>query len=133
MATHSSVLAWRVPGTGEPSGLPSMGSRRVGHYWSDLALALTFYTVRLIMFPSWLAIKIIFYFLSGYWSWNLINIFYSVPTQGSNPVSCIVDRGFTIWAIREACFCNYYPLNTTVSWLVNRKIIKFYITKTTIE
>ena len=37
MATHSSVLAWRIPGTGEPDGLPSMGSHRVGHYWSDLA------------------------------------------------------------------------------------------------
>ena len=31
MATHSSVLAWRIPGMGEPSGLPSMGSHRVGH------------------------------------------------------------------------------------------------------
>ena len=31
MATHSSVLAWRMPGTGEPGGLPSMGSHRVGH------------------------------------------------------------------------------------------------------
>ena len=31
MATHSSVLAWRIPGTEEPSGLPSMGSHRVGH------------------------------------------------------------------------------------------------------
>jgi len=31
MATHSSVLAWRIPGTVEPGGLPSMGSRRVGH------------------------------------------------------------------------------------------------------
>ena len=31
MAAHSSVLAWRIPGTGEPGGLPSMGSRRVGH------------------------------------------------------------------------------------------------------
>ena len=31
MATHSSVLAWRVPATGEPGGLPSMGSHRVGH------------------------------------------------------------------------------------------------------
>ena len=39
MATHSSVLAWRIPGTGEPSGLPSLGSRRVGHDWSDLAAA----------------------------------------------------------------------------------------------
>ena len=39
MATHSSVLAWRSPGTGEPDGLPSMGSHRVGHDWSDLAAA----------------------------------------------------------------------------------------------
>ena len=37
MATHSSVLAWRIPGAGEPDGLPSMGSCRVGHDWSDLA------------------------------------------------------------------------------------------------
>ena len=37
MATHSSVLAWRVPGTAEPGGLPSMGSHRVGHNRSDLA------------------------------------------------------------------------------------------------
>ena len=37
MATHSSVLAWRIPGTGEPGGLPSMVSRRVGHDCSDLA------------------------------------------------------------------------------------------------
>ena len=37
MATHSSVLAWRIPGTGEPGRLPSMGSHRVGHDWSDLA------------------------------------------------------------------------------------------------
>ena len=39
MATHSSVLPWRIPGTGEPGGLPSMGSHRVGHDWSDLAAA----------------------------------------------------------------------------------------------
>ena len=39
MATHSSVLAWRIPGTGEPRGLPSMGSHRVGHDWRDLAAA----------------------------------------------------------------------------------------------
>ena len=39
MATHSSVLAWRIQGTGEPGGLPSMVSNRVGHDWSDLAAA----------------------------------------------------------------------------------------------
>ena len=39
MASHSSVLAWRIPGMGEPGGLLSMGSHRVGHDWSDLAAA----------------------------------------------------------------------------------------------
>ena len=39
MATHSSVLAWRIPGTGEPGELPSMGSHRVRHDRSDLAAA----------------------------------------------------------------------------------------------
>ena len=39
MATHSIVLAWRTPGTGEPGGLPSIGSHRVGYDWSDLGAA----------------------------------------------------------------------------------------------
>ena len=39
VATHSSILAWRIPGTAEPSGLPSMGSHPVRHDWSDLAAA----------------------------------------------------------------------------------------------
>ena len=39
MATHSSVLAWTIPGTGEPGGLPSMGSHRVRHDWSNLTAA----------------------------------------------------------------------------------------------
>ena len=46
MASHSSVLAWRIPGTGEPGGLPSLGSHRVGHDWSDLAAAAAWYTKR---------------------------------------------------------------------------------------
>ena len=39
MATHSSTPAWRIPGTEQPGWLPSMGSHRVGHDWSDLAAA----------------------------------------------------------------------------------------------
>ena len=39
MTTHSSVLAWRIPGIGEPGKRPSMGSHRVGHDWSNLATA----------------------------------------------------------------------------------------------
>ena len=49
MATHSSVLAWRIPGTGEPGGLLSMGSYRVGHDWSDLAAAVELSDERLCM------------------------------------------------------------------------------------
>ena len=45
MATHSSVLAWRIPGTGKPGGLRSMGSHRVGHSWSDLAIAIAIETL----------------------------------------------------------------------------------------
>ena len=45
MAAHSSVLAWRIPGMGEPGGLPSMGSHRVGHSGSDLAVAVDAFTV----------------------------------------------------------------------------------------
>ena len=41
MATHSSILAWRIPGTAEPGGLTSMGSHRVGHNWSDLAACIS--------------------------------------------------------------------------------------------
>ena len=48
MATHSSVLAWRIPGIEEPGGLLSMGSHRVGHDGSDLAAA-----AALPLVPSW--------------------------------------------------------------------------------
>ena len=56
MATHSSVLAWRIPGTGEPGGLPSMGSHRVGHDWSDLAAAAA--ESQLCIYPLVLYLKI---------------------------------------------------------------------------
>ena len=46
MATHCSILAWRIPGTVEPGGLPSMGSHRVEHDWSDLVAAAAGYMTR---------------------------------------------------------------------------------------
>ena len=45
MATHSSGLAWRIPGMGRPGGLPSMGLHRVRHDWSDLAAAAAVYYI----------------------------------------------------------------------------------------
>ena len=52
MATHSSVLAWRLPGTGEPGGLPSMGSHRVGHDWSNLAAAAAAAAICKVVLPK---------------------------------------------------------------------------------
>ena len=78
MATHSSVLAWRIPGTGEPGGLLSMGWHRIGHDWSDLAAAIykevskketykmtwvvieQFYFAKLSVFNFWLIWKYTF-------------------------------------------------------------------------
>ena len=53
MATHSSVLAWRIPETGEPGGLPSMGLHRVGHDWSDLAAAAAYPITNLLVYRVW--------------------------------------------------------------------------------
>ena len=56
MATHSSVLAWRIPGTGEPGGLLSVGLLRVGHDWSDLAAAAAAAAV-MYRYESWIIKK----------------------------------------------------------------------------
>ena len=52
MATHSSVIALRIPEMGQPGGLPSMGSHRVGHNWSDLAAADSILKSRDITLPT---------------------------------------------------------------------------------
>ena len=72
MATHPSVLAWRIPGTGEPGGLPSMGSRRVGHDWSDLAAAAERYIC--VYMCLWIFSHLCIYssiqcLFSGQWLW----------------------------------------------------------------
>ena len=52
MATHSSALAWRIPGTGEPGGLPSLGLHKVKHDWSELAAAAAEHMPRNTNYPS---------------------------------------------------------------------------------
>ena len=64
MATHSSVLAWRIPGTGEPGGLPSMGSHWVRHDWSDLAAAAPLPGSFIHTKDPWLAVRQMYYALS---------------------------------------------------------------------
>ena len=134
MATHSSVLAWRIPGTGEPGGMPSMGSHRVGHNWSDLAAAAAY--------SPWNAPGQ----NTGVGSLSLLQVIF--PTQGSNPglrqcgqilyqlnhkgsprilegvaypfssrpsrsrnwtrISCIASGFFTNWTIRETLVWSLY-------------------------
>ena len=53
VSPHSSTLAWKIPGTGEPGGLPSMGLQRVRHDWSDLAAAADLFLKKFILLPRW--------------------------------------------------------------------------------
>ena len=82
MATHSSVLAWRIPGTGEPGGLPSMGSHRLGHDWSDLAAAaaaaITWKTTSTQSNP-----KRPFFLPKSYFSWFVILSWTRTSIQGN--------------------------------------------------
>ena len=82
MATHSSVLAWRIPGTAEPGGLLSMGSHRVGHDWSDLAAAAMGLDAMILFFFFFLIFSLKPAFLLS--SFTLIKKFFS-----SSPLSAI--------------------------------------------
>ena len=86
MATHSSVLAWRIPGTGEPGGLPSMGSHSVGHDWSDLAAV----TLMILMNPS--TISIAFWFSS----YNYDQVHYSKGPQCRPTIS---ESWIKLWLV----------------------------------
>ena len=99
MATHSSVLAWRIPGTGEPGGLTSMQTHRVAHDWSDLAAAAA-------AFGSFYAL------VSG------VDATYIVPFRPRNSRGghIIYPRSPTRWwrPVTERCFVTW-RLQTSVS------------------
>ena len=87
MATHSSVLAWRIPGTGEPGGLPSMGSHRVGHDWSDLAVAVAvlFTEVKLLDHMVLIVLFLIFWGTTILFSIVAVPIY--IPTNSAQRLS----------------------------------------------
>ena len=89
MATHSSVLAWRIPGTGAPGGLPSIGSHRVGHDWSDLAAAAgRFHSVGLDQWTQCLDVQP----LSSLWGWEFQLSNHTTCSSGNQPLSWSYQR-----------------------------------------
>ena len=97
MATHSSVVAWRIPRTGEPGGLPSMGSHRVGHDWSDLAVAAAAILLPKEAVPFYILISI-----------------YEVPVS---PYSCHLIF-FLIIIIIVILVCVKWDLTVVLTWLM---------------
>ena len=92
MATHSSILAWRIPGTEEPNGLLSMGSHRVRHDWSDLAAAAASWAKSLL--------------LRCPWSWEVL-LLGCGPAVAWRP--CILLNAQTCWGLLQG------PLTLMVS------------------
>ena len=104
MATHSSVLAWRIPGMREPGGLPSMGSHRVGHDWSDLAAAAA-QIVNILGCASHVAL--LFHILIYLFAYLFIPPFANGKTIHSSPATLKLTGGW-FWPMSElrlADFC----------------------------
>ena len=106
MATHSSVLAWRIPGMGEPGGLPSVGSHRVGHDWSDLGVVYTyvfyvyFFPCQLIVFSLislFLVLEGSFLLYGYYWKYNMDSYLLKVRIKWNPNVSAPVTLCLIIY------------------------------------
>ena len=89
MATHSSVLVWRIPGTAEPGGLPSVGSHRVGHDRSDLAAAAASQAIR-VMLRNWFFLWVCLLLPSHRFHIDLV--------QQSSPPAHPTPHGTKFWA-----------------------------------
>ena len=130
MATHSSVLAWRIPGTGEPGGLPSMGSHRVGHNWSDLAAEYDLASV--------IVLKNTLLILCYRWLWKKkgkVLVTQSCPTL-CDPTDCSLP-GSSVHAVSQARIWEWVaiPFSSGSPWLRDRTQVsciagRFFTTET---
>ena len=95
MATHSSVLAWRIPGTGEPGGLPSIRSHRVRHDWSDLAAAAAALWIKIwwTFFCKSVGLYVHMLFSFSKYSWRIFKVVLTIytPTSSNKNFSCSVS------------------------------------------
>ena len=124
MATHSSVLAWRNPGMGKPGGLPSMGSHRVGHDWSDLAIAIP----RTIASQAPLSVE---FSRQEYWRRLPFPSPGDLPEPGIEPVSPALASGFFTavppgkhWLKIVKCNCSDYRV---MPWKEHQGMFKYSI------
>ena len=98
VAIHSRVLAWRIPGTGEPGRLPSMGSHRVGHDWIDLAAAAAFFiNATPLVCTSFFSVK-------AFWlsvTWRRVNqeVYFPFPLLNSEFFPLVPEFFNTFWII----------------------------------
>ena len=134
VATHSSVLAWRVPGTGEPGGLPSVGSHGVGHDWSDLAavaaamsfshgyifpfllcFSLPFFS-QLFIRPPQTAILLFCNSFPWGWSWSLSLVQCHKPPSTVHQVLCLSD--IVPYIYFSLLLYNHKRFNLGHTWMV---------------
>ena len=102
MAAHSSVLAWRIPGTGEPDGLPSVGSHRVGHDWRDLAAAadpMLVWAYTIINYFSWKFQLFCHLFI---WSYYLDNV------EDEVMMKVFFSLAIILWFACTCIFCTIF-------------------------
>ena len=107
MASHSSVLAWRIPGTGHLGGLPSMGSHRVGHDWSDSAAPAANTKHFCVLETLNISMCLVFYthLLTFPWSrkWQPTPVFLPGESHGQRSLA-----GYSPWGYKES---------DTIEWL----------------
>ena len=116
MATHSSVLAWRIPGTGEPGGLPSMGSHRVRHDWSDLAAAAAWTSYYVLSSIK----QLTFYFPeASYIFWRLYKNCIYTSLCVLNSVALNVFSWTALKTKRWMCYLKTFYINLLIPWLAS--------------
>ena len=115
MAAHSSVLAWRLPGTGEPGGLPSMELHRVGHDWSDLAAAATYKSLS----------KIITWVSKSFHS-ELLKLCFSYQSTYNLFQNSILRQKISFHNFEGQYSSTIWPLTESLSWICGQSMHQDY-------
>ena len=129
MAPHSSTLAWRIPGTGEPGGLLSIGSHRVGYDWSDLAVAAEmlgisgyWFYILWLYYIHWLALVSFWWWMTHFIIQNLKIIFNitinllsrdAMGLREMRHTGCRIKEKVTLRVVHP-CICLTLKVNTSL-------------------